>query len=55
MHSFRVEIFENMFYQDLIDLDTLEQLERDFNADENASSDDSPVPKPAPSPPLKGV
>ena len=42
------------FHQDLIDLDTLEQLERDFNADENASSDDSPVPKPAHSPPLKG-
>jgi len=38
--------------QDIIDLDTLEQLEKDFMADDRVSSGDSPD-QPS-SPPLKG-
>ena len=40
--------------QDIIDLDTLEQLEKDFMADEHVSSGDSPD-QPSESPPLKGM
>ena len=42
----------NILFQEIIDLDTLEQLEQDLMADELTSSNDSP-PQPS-SPPAKG-